>query len=125
MTKAEILNRIRELTQIQQEAQVIMNGIGSEFWQMLERSLLVKRDQYKSDCYSAAERTDREIRNFLGRMEALDMVIDMVNRDSIETAQRAIEEKISLELQMKENDIIEREVRTDVETPMYQAPGMI
>lgn len=125
MNKADVLNRLKELTQIIHESQTILNGAGDEFWQMLERSLIVKRDQYKSDCYTAAERSDREIRNFLGRMEAIDMVLAMVNFDAADTARRAMDEKISLELQLKENDIIEREVRTDVETPMYQAPGMI
>ena len=89
MTKDEIKLRQDQLHTILNECQLIVNGSGSDFWGLLRRTLKQKSESYKQDCYAAAEDEHKSIRNFLGRMEAIDWIINLVDVDFLDQARRA------------------------------------
>ena len=120
-----IMQRIRQIADLQRDCEVILNGRQGDFWGHLRRTIQAQAQKYLSDCYEAAERSDKEIRNFLGRMEALDWVVALVDKDFEDQARRLHEERRSLEALLEQEKALESAIENDLQGPMYQNPGLI
>lgn len=125
MERQEILDRLRQVTTIIRECEIIVNSIDSPFWDIVRRTLKSQVEIYKQDAYSAAETEDKSIRNFLGRMQGLEWTLNLVERDFADQYQRAREEKQTLEEQLVEVERLDRDVESIITDPMLQNPGLV
>lgn len=126
MTERERLDRRKALEQVVLEGDMAVGFLGSEFWGVLRRTLCAKRDALKDECYDAARNPDKNIHNYLGRMEAVEWVLGVIERDFVEQRNQAVRQRMEddeFEKQEKELNAAVKD-QLDNETFPGQSPGL-
>ena len=113
------------LNQVIDEGNEIEQLVKSKAWEILRRTVLAQITNYRADCYDAAKDSSKNLGNYLGRMEGLEWLLGLVERDFIEARDRALVERQTAETLRKETEELDRGVSESLGTPVFQKPGMV
>ena len=97
------------------------------FSKILMRTLEAKRDAYKDECFDAAKDTSKNLSNFLGRMEGIEWVMEIIRRGFTDERDRALSQKALEEAQDREQKELDRDTHDNLDNPTYpgQKPGFV
>jgi len=117
--------QMEDLRCIMEEGRTIAEFLTSPAWSIIERTLQAQISNYREDCYDAAKSTNKNISNYLGRMEALEWAINVIKTAFKDAAERASAQFESLTPAREQQKLIDEKVAASVSEPMNQAPGTV
>lgn len=107
------------------EGNTIEGFLASDAWAILKKTINAQIANYKEDCYDAAKSTGKNIAAFLGRMEALEWIVNCVEHDFIDARNKALVEKQTAEELTREEEEINRGVSEGIGNQVFHKPGTI
>ncbi len=113
------------LNQVIEEGNEIEQLTKSRAWEILRRTILAQITNYRSDCYDAAKDATKNLGNYLGRMEGLEWLLSLVERDFAAARDGALAERQNAETLAKQQAELDRGVAENLGTPVFQKPGMV
>lgn len=123
----EIKARLDSLHQVIREGDVIDGFLRTEAWTIIQRTLEAQSKVYKDEAFEAARSDDKSIKNFLGRQEGIEWVINLLQSSFINTRNAAMQEKKDLQEQAREEQELDAGVHDHVTSQTYpgERPGFM
>lgn len=111
--KKELQNKCQDLDFQIEEARVVDEGLKSRFWGITRRTLNGLKESYTQEAYRACETTLKHPGPFLGRMEMVDHIIQIMETNFADGCQKALDEKQAAMIRIQEiQDILDNKAGT-------------
>jgi len=123
----ELSKTIGSLNQVIHEGGVIVSFLNSEAWGIIKRTLEAQAHVYKEEAFEAARSDSKSIKNFLGRQEAIEEVLNTIENSFRQAAQGASKEKEGIMEEAKSQVEVDKDVEDHVGTRSYDGgnPGLM
>jgi hypothetical protein len=105
----ELRRKIQILNVVIEEGDVVNGGLQSEFWKVIKRTILSLQESYKVEVYDAVKLKSKNIGPFIGRMEMIDHLIQIMEGNFIQGSEKALLERETCLKRLQElHDILDK-----------------